>query len=351
MGDDEDGAALHQGVHTLGDEGLGPGVDGGGGLVQDHDRGIGHRRPGNGQQLPLTLAQVAAVAGDKGIVPVGQAADEGVGVGDLGGLDALLVGGVQPAVADVVHDGAGEEVGVLEHRAQGVAEIVLPDGLDVDAVKGDHAALDLVKAVDEVGDGGLARAGGAHKGDLLAGIGVDVDLFQDALSGHIGEVHIGEADRALELGEVVVLAGHIAHRAPDEMEGGLSVGIGVFPGPAVGGEQGQVRDGGKGPVGLHPDPEVLLRILMRGQELEPLPRPDSLPQLDESVPLPQYGDQGHGGGAGGLPGPGVGPAGAGVGREGAVGVLLGRDQGDHALVLLGLGVHGVKDALGARQGG
>ena len=91
------------------------------------------------------------------------------------------VGGIQPAVADVVHDGAGEQVGVLEHRTQGAAQVVLADGPHVDAVVGDQAALDLVKAVDEVGDGGLARAGGAYEGDLLARVGVDGHIFQDAL--------------------------------------------------------------------------------------------------------------------------------------------------------------------------
>ena len=40
-------------------------------------------------------------------------ADEAVGVGQPGGGADLLVGGVQLAVADVVGDGAGEQVGIL----------------------------------------------------------------------------------------------------------------------------------------------------------------------------------------------------------------------------------------------
>ena len=44
------------------------------------------------------LAQVGAVPGEDCVVPVGQAADEAVGVGQLGRGDALLVGGVQAAV-------------------------------------------------------------------------------------------------------------------------------------------------------------------------------------------------------------------------------------------------------------
>ena len=43
-------------VHSLLHQGLGAGVDGGGCLIQDQYRRVGHRRPGDGQQLPLSLA-------------------------------------------------------------------------------------------------------------------------------------------------------------------------------------------------------------------------------------------------------------------------------------------------------
>ena len=39
-------------------------------------------------QLPLALGEVAAVAGQQGVVALGQAADEVVGVGQLGGGDS-----------------------------------------------------------------------------------------------------------------------------------------------------------------------------------------------------------------------------------------------------------------------
>ena len=108
MGDDKGGAPGHQGVHAPLDDGLGVGVDGAGGFVHDHDRGIGHRRPGNGQQLALALGQVGAVAGQHGVVAVGQPADEVVRAGQPGRGDALLVVGLQVAIADVLHHGAGE---------------------------------------------------------------------------------------------------------------------------------------------------------------------------------------------------------------------------------------------------
>src|SRR5699024_651659 len=124
-----------------------------------------------------------------------QAPDETVGVGDPGRADDLLPDGVQLAEADVVGNGAGEQVGVLQHDAQRLPQRVLGDVPHVDAVVGDAAGVDVVKAVDEVGDGGLARAGGAHEGDLLAGLGVQADVLQDGAAflvakGDVVEPHV-----------------------------------------------------------------------------------------------------------------------------------------------------------------
>src|SRR5699024_12067870 len=46
------------------------------------------------------------------------------------------------------------------------------------AVVGDGASADVVKAADQVDDGGLPGAGGAHEGNLLARLGVEADLVQ-----------------------------------------------------------------------------------------------------------------------------------------------------------------------------
>ena len=121
-----------------------------------------------------------------------------MGVAALRGGDAVLVRGVQAAVADVLHDRAGKQVGVLQHHAQGAPEVVLPYILYVDAVVGDGAGLHVVEPVDQVGDGGLARAGGAHECDLLAGLGVEAQILQHVHLPVVGEGHVVEAHVALQ---------------------------------------------------------------------------------------------------------------------------------------------------------
>ena len=120
---------------------------------------------------------------------------------ELGGGDALVVGGVEPAVADVVHDGAGEQVHVLQDHAERTAQVGLLDLVDVDAVVADLAVGDVVEAVDQVRDGRLARAGGADEGDLLAGLRVHAYMpWSTCLSGRVAEVDVVHADIALRAG-------------------------------------------------------------------------------------------------------------------------------------------------------
>ena len=125
VGDHEAGAALHQAQQRLLDARLGAGVDAAGGLVQDQDGRVGQDGAGDGKQLALALAEVAGPLRELGLVAVRQLADEVVGVGQLGRLDHFLVGGLQPAVADVLHHGVGEQEGVLQHQPQLAAQVGL----------------------------------------------------------------------------------------------------------------------------------------------------------------------------------------------------------------------------------
>jgi len=140
-----------------------------------------------------------------------------VRVGELGGVDALVVGRVELAVADVVHDGAREEIHVLQHDAERVAQIRLADVVDVDAVVADLAVGDVVEAVDEVRDRGLAGAGRADEGQFLAGLGEKRNIVQDGLALLIGKVDVEEAHVALKGHEA---RGHVVLRR-------------IFPGPVA----------------------------------------------------------------------------------------------------------------------
>ena len=142
------------------------------------------------------MGEVTAIAVETGLIAVGQTADEVVGTYEFGCLYALLVGGVEFTVADIVEHGAREEVGLLKHDAHRFAKALLRDVGNGDAVVEDMALLDLVETVDEVDDGGLSGTRAAHKGDLLAGVSVDVDVVEHLLIRRIAKINIGEIDIA-----------------------------------------------------------------------------------------------------------------------------------------------------------
>ena len=159
VGDDKDRPAAHQAVQTPFDELFRAGVNRRGGLVQNQHRRFGNGGPRNGHQLPLALTQIGTVGDQHRVIALGHMGDEVVGVGDLRGADAVLVCGIQTAVTDILHDRSREQVGVLQNDAEGAPQVVLFDVPHVDAVIGDLSGLNVIKAVDQVGDGGLSRAG------------------------------------------------------------------------------------------------------------------------------------------------------------------------------------------------
>ena len=132
VSDDKYGPAKHEPVHTLLDNGLGPGIDGGGGLIQDHDRWVGHGRPGNGDQLALALGQTRTITGKDGVISLWKTSYKAVRIGQLGGGDTFFVSSIKVAITNVFHDGSGKEVDVLQNDTEGTAEISFFDLIDIE---------------------------------------------------------------------------------------------------------------------------------------------------------------------------------------------------------------------------
>src|SRR5689334_9813965 len=76
VGDDEAGAALAQAEQGLLDADLGAGVNAAGGLVQDQDSRVGQDGAGDGQELALSLAEIAGPLGEHGLIALRQQLDE-----------------------------------------------------------------------------------------------------------------------------------------------------------------------------------------------------------------------------------------------------------------------------------
>lgn len=200
VGDDEAGAPGHEAVEGGLDVGLGAGIDVAGGFIQNHQAGVGHHHAGDGEQLALALAEVAAPFGEQGVVAVGQAQDEVVGVGALGGFDAVGFAGFEAGVAQVVQHRIGEQKGFLQHDADLLAQAVLLDIEQVVAVDEDGSSVDVVVAGEQVDDGAFSGSGGAAKADGLTRFGDEAVVFEHPLPRHIAKIHLAKFHPAFDGG-------------------------------------------------------------------------------------------------------------------------------------------------------
>ena len=103
----------------------------------------------------------------------------------------LLICCIQLTVTNIVHDRAGKQVGILKHDSQRTAKIVFFDLTDIDAVIADLTFLNIIKTIDQVGDGRFSRTCGSYKRQLLSRLCIKTDILQDHLSLiHISAIYI-----------------------------------------------------------------------------------------------------------------------------------------------------------------
>ena len=140
------------------------------------DRRVEQQRSRDGDALALAAREGVAALADHGVVALGEAHDELVGVGRSGRRLDLFEGRVGQSVGDVVADGDGEEERLVEDDADVLAQRRQGHVAHVVAVDGDGALGDVVEAVEQARDRGLARAGASDDGHGLAGVDVGVEV-------------------------------------------------------------------------------------------------------------------------------------------------------------------------------
>src|SRR5207247_4707995 len=100
--------------------------------------------------------------------------------------------------ADVPADGAREQHGLLHHYADLPSQGGQLDVAHVVAIDQHLATAHVVEARDQVGDGGLARAGGADEGDGLPGFDLEAHVLDDRPARVIRAADVFERDVAAD---------------------------------------------------------------------------------------------------------------------------------------------------------
>ena len=89
----------------------------------------------------------------------------------------LLIGCIKISVTDIVADGSGKQVGILQDNTEGTAQIVFFNLCNIDAVVADLSFLNIIKTVNQVGDCCLTGTGGTYKCQFLSWFGEQADIL------------------------------------------------------------------------------------------------------------------------------------------------------------------------------
>ena len=169
---------------------LGSGIDRRGRLIENKNRSLGNGCAGNIQKLPLSLRKVRTVPFDHRVIPVFKTHDEAVRRCDLRCFHHFFIRGIQSSVTDILFHRSGEQMRILKDHGDVFPKDGPLDLADIHSVYGDAVFLHIVKAVEQVRHRGLPGTGGTYKGNLLAGMGIEADVFENLLLRRISEADI-----------------------------------------------------------------------------------------------------------------------------------------------------------------
>ena len=191
-------APAHERLHRPADRLLGARVDARGGLVQNEDPRVVEQHARDGEQLALALADVLGVVGNARVVALWERAHKVVDLRGAGRSLHLVARGALAAIGDVLGDRAVKEPRVLQHHTKVPPELAAVHLARVHTIERDAPAVDLVKAHEQVDERGLARARGAHDGDLLPRLGRKRNVAHERLVGRIAKAHVLELNTAAD---------------------------------------------------------------------------------------------------------------------------------------------------------
>ena len=203
MGADQYGPPFHQPVQGIEDHRLVLGIDRRQGLVEHQDWCVPEQRPGDGDALALSAGQPQSPFTDHGPIALGQTDDEVMGVGGAGGGLQFLGRRLGLAEAQVVLDGAVEQVGVLAEDGELAANLVEAELADIAAADAHPSPLRVVESQEQAYDRRLAGAAGADDTDPLPRRDVKFEAEMGAApAAGIGEAHVLEIDGRRQAADV-----------------------------------------------------------------------------------------------------------------------------------------------------
>ena len=145
----------------------------------------------------MALADTFGIVGHVRVVALRHGTHKEIDLRGAGGGHDLVARCLGAAVGDILGNRSVEQPGVLQHHAKLLAQLATIHAARIYAVERNAAAVDLVKAHEQVDERGLARTRGSHHGDLLARLGGKRHVAHERLFGCVAKAHMLKGDAAL----------------------------------------------------------------------------------------------------------------------------------------------------------
>ena len=204
MGDDElccRPACLAQGAVKVG---LSFQVQGAGGIVKNQNLSGLHHGPGDGQPLPLAAGQAHSPLRHYGVVTAGGRADKAIRLRCLGRGQDLIFQRAWFAPSDIFSNRNGEQLRLLQRDCHLFPKDLLAVLPYVHAVYQHRSLRHIIKAGNQVDQGSLSAAGGAHDRHRFSLAYGQINMLQYRLRcPGVGKGHIPELDRSLARGMAI----------------------------------------------------------------------------------------------------------------------------------------------------
>src|SRR5260370_4203426 len=162
-------AAFHDSAQSGKDALLGLCVHGGKGIVEDKNSRIADDGARSRGALLLSAGERDAALADHGLVGFGEVLDVTVQAGNFGCIADTLLVIFSQAEGDVAADGLAEQIRVLRHEADGLAQGGERPLAYRTPVNQDRIIRRFPETCNERGESGLAAARGADNGEGRAG--------------------------------------------------------------------------------------------------------------------------------------------------------------------------------------
>ena len=209
------------------------GVQVAGGLVGQQHGGLGDDGAGNGHALLLPARQFGRCV----VFPARQADRCQRLAGGRAACAGRFAAVQQGQLHVLLRRGARQQVEALKHKAQIAAAqtraLVAPQGFHMHALEQVFAGGGGVQAAQRVHGGGLARAAGAHDGDKVTGLNVQVHAFEGLQRGGALAIGVGDAAQGYQRGELRSWC-FAAALVGDHLHARLQVAAGDFGHAAIG---------------------------------------------------------------------------------------------------------------------